>query len=34
MTEQQRSNQVNLGPIGIITGGGLKENLKTRLTIP
>jgi hypothetical protein len=34
MTEQQRSDQVNLGPLGIITGGGLKENLKARLTIP
>jgi len=34
MTEQQRSAKTNSGPLGIITGGGLKENLKARLTIP
>ena len=34
MTEEQRSNNDSSGPLGIITGGGLKENLKARLTIP
>nr|WP_321508957.1 ATP-binding protein [uncultured Hyphomonas sp.] len=34
MTEEQRSMNDNSGPLGIITGGGLKENLKARLTIP
>ena len=34
MTEEQRSMKDSSGPLGIITGGGLKENLKARLTIP
>lgn len=34
MTEEQRSADMSLGPIGIITSGGLEDQLNARLTIP